>query len=171
MGLERLAAVLQHVHGNYEIDLFQPPDSKAAELTGTSDLDNKSLRVIADHIRACSFLIVDGVLPSNEGRGYVLRRIIRRAVRHFWKLGTLGGDGYFWRLVGPLCEVMGDAYPELVAEARRSSNARSRPKRPRSRKPSTRACCGWRSTSSEARAASMANSCSSCTTPMAARPT
>jgi len=114
MGLERLAAVLQGVHGNYEIDLFRHLISKAAELTGTSDLGNKSLRVIADHIRACSFLIVDGVLPSNEGRGYVLRRIIRRAVRHLWKLGTLGGDGYFWRLVGPLCEVMGDAYPELV---------------------------------------------------------
>jgi alanyl-tRNA synthetase len=114
MGLERLAAVLQGVHGNYEIDLFRHLISKAAEITGTSDLDNKSLRVIADHIRACSFLIVDGVLPSNEGRGYVLRRIVRRAVRHFWKLGTLGGDGCFWRLVGPLCDVMGDAYPELV---------------------------------------------------------
>jgi len=114
MGLERLAAVLQGVHGNYEIDLFRHLVSKAAELTGTSDLDNKSLRVIADHIRACSFLIVDGVLPSNEGRGYVLRRIIRRAVRHLWKLGTLGDGGYFWRLVGPLCEVMGNAYPELL---------------------------------------------------------
>ena len=113
MGLERLAAVLQGVHGNYEIDLFRYLIEKAAELVGSKDLDNKSLRVIADHIRACSFLIVDGVLPSNEGRGYVLRRIIRRAVRHFWKLGTLGGEGYFWRLVGPLCDVMGDAYPEL----------------------------------------------------------
>jgi len=113
MGLERLAAVLQGVHGNYEIDLFRHLIAKAAELVGAADLDNKSLRVIADHIRACSFLIVDGVLPSNEGRGYVLRRIIRRAVRHFWKLGTLGGEGYFWRLVGPLCEVMGEAYPEL----------------------------------------------------------
>ena len=82
MGLERLAAVLQHVHTNYEIDLFQGLIRKAAELTGTTDLENKSLRVIADHIRACSFLIVDGVLPSNEGRGYVLRRIIRRALRH-----------------------------------------------------------------------------------------
>ncbi|WP_119718507.1 alanine--tRNA ligase [Cognatilysobacter tabacisoli] len=116
MGLERLAAVLQHVHSNYEIDLFQHLIKAAAQLTGTADLDHKSLRVIADHIRACSFLIVDGVLPSNEGRGYVLRRIIRRAVRHFWKLGTLGGDGYFWRMVGPLAEVMGEAYPELVAK-------------------------------------------------------
>src|SRR6478609_9090469 len=116
MGLERLTAVLQHVHSNYEIDLFQALIRTVAQLTGTSDLDNKSLRVIADHIRACSFLIVDGVLPSNEGRGYVLRRIIRRAVRHFWKLGTVGGDGYFWRLVGPLCDVMGDAYPELVQQ-------------------------------------------------------
>src|SRR3546814_7888806 len=79
MGLERLAAILQHVHGNYEIDLFQVLIRRAAELAGTADLENKSLRVIADHIRACSFLIVDGVLPSNEGRGYVLRRIIRRA--------------------------------------------------------------------------------------------
>ncbi|MDB6163158.1 MAG: alaS, partial [Xanthomonadaceae bacterium] len=113
MGLERLAAVLQGVHGNYDIDLFRHLIGAAAKLTGTSDLNNKSLRVIADHVRACSFLIVDGVLPSNEGRGYVLRRIIRRAVRHFWKLGTSGGDGYFWRLVAPLCEVMGDAYPEL----------------------------------------------------------
>ncbi|HMB43967.1 MAG TPA: alanine--tRNA ligase, partial [Luteimonas sp.] len=101
MGLERLAAVLQGKHGNYDIDLFQHLVKSAASIIGTTDLDNKSLRVIADHIRACSFLIVDGVLPSNEGRGYVLRRIIRRAVRHFWKLGTVGGDGYFWRLVGP----------------------------------------------------------------------
>jgi alanyl-tRNA synthetase len=116
MGLERLAAVLQHKHGNYDIDLFQHLIAAAAALTGTTDLDNKSLRVIADHIRACSFLIVDGVLPSNEGRGYVLRRIIRRAGRHFWKLGTSGGDGSFWRLVGPLCDVMGDAYPELVVQ-------------------------------------------------------
>ena len=116
MGLERLAAVLQGKHGNYDIDLFQHLIKAAASIIGTSDLDNKSLRVIADHIRACSFLIVDGVLPSNEGRGYVLRRIIRRAVRHFWKLGTVGGDGYFWRLVGPLCDVMGDAYPELLQQ-------------------------------------------------------
>ncbi len=114
MGLERLAAVLQGKHGNYEIDLFRHLIAAAAALTATVDLDNKSLRVIADHIRACSFLIVDGVLPSNEGRGYVLRRIIRRAVRHFWKLGSLDLDGYFWRLVGPLCEVMGDAYPQLL---------------------------------------------------------
>ena len=114
MGLERLAAVLQGKHGNYEIDLFQHLIAAAAALTGTKELDNKSLRVIADHIRACSFLIVDGVLPSNEGRGYVLRRIIRRAVRQFWKLGVLGGEGRFWRLVGPLCEVMGDAYPEVI---------------------------------------------------------
>ena len=116
MGLERLAAVLQGKHGNYDIDLFQHLIRAAASIIGTGDLDNKSLRVIADHIRACSFLIVDGVLPSNEGRGYVLRRIIRRAVRHFWKLGTVGGEGYFWRLVGPLCDVMGDAYPELLQQ-------------------------------------------------------
>jgi alanyl-tRNA synthetase len=116
MGLERVAAVLEHVHSNYEIDLFQHLIKAAAKLTGTSDLENKSLRVIADHIRACSFLIVDGVLPSNEGRGYVLRRIIRRAVRHFWKLGALDADGLFWRMVQPLIDVMADAYPELKAK-------------------------------------------------------
>lgn len=113
MGLERLAAVLQHVHTNYEIDLFQGLIRKAAELTGTADLENKSLRVIADHIRACSFLIVDGVLPSNEGRGYVLRRIIRRALRHGWMLGVR--QPFFHRMVGTLSELMGDAYPELPA--------------------------------------------------------
>ena len=113
MGLERLAAVLQHVHTNYEIDLFQGLIRKAAELTGTTDLENKSLRVIADHIRACSFLIVDGVLPSNEGRGYVLRRIIRRALRHGWMLGVR--QSFFHKMVGTLCELMGDAYPELPA--------------------------------------------------------
>ncbi|MGN7725522.1 alanine--tRNA ligase [Luteimonas sp. 22616] len=112
MGLERLAAVLQHVHGNYEIDLFQALIRKAAELTSTSDLENKSLRVIADHIRACSFLIVDGVLPSNEGRGYVLRRIIRRALRHGWMLGVR--EPFFHKLVATLDALMGDAYPELT---------------------------------------------------------
>ncbi len=111
MGLERLAAVLQHVHSNYEIDLFQALIRRAAELTSTQDLENKSLRVIADHIRACSFLIVDGVLPSNEGRGYVLRRIIRRALRHGWMLGVRGS--FFHRMVAALVEQMGEAYPEL----------------------------------------------------------
>ncbi|MGE5167127.1 MAG: alanine--tRNA ligase [Deltaproteobacteria bacterium] len=114
MGLERLAAVLQHVHSNYEIDLFQRLIKKAAELTGTKDLENKSLRVIADHIRACSFLIVDGVLPSNEGRGYVLRRIIRRALRHGYILGQK--QPFFHKLVPTLVAEMGDAYPELVAK-------------------------------------------------------
>ncbi|GAB3376289.1 alanine--tRNA ligase [Lysobacter rhizosphaerae] len=114
MGLERISAVLQHVHSNYEIDLFQHLIKAAAAITGTGDLEHKSLRVIADHVRACSFLIVDGVLPSNEGRGYVLRRIIRRAVRHFWKLGALSTQGSFWWMVAPLIDVMGDAYPELV---------------------------------------------------------
>ncbi|MFI4958927.1 MAG: alanine--tRNA ligase [Lysobacterales bacterium] len=113
MGLERLAAVLQHVHSNYEIDLFTHLIHVAGELTGTGDLANKSLRVIADHIRACSFLIVDGVLPSNEGRGYVLRRIIRRALRHGWMLGVRGD--FFWKMVQPLAEEMGVAYPELAA--------------------------------------------------------
>ncbi|MEO6263485.1 MAG: alanine--tRNA ligase [Luteimonas sp.] len=114
LGLERLAAVLQHVHGNYEIDLFQKLIATAAHLTSTVDTGNKSLRVIADHIRACSFLIVDGVLPSNDGRGYVLRRIIRRALRHGWMLGVRGE--FFWKMVAPLVEAMGDAYPELVAK-------------------------------------------------------
>ena len=116
MGLERVAAVLQHVHSNYEIDLFQHLIRHAAQLTATADLGDKALRVIADHIRACSFLIVDGVLPSNEGRGYVLRRIIRRAIRYIWKLGALQADGLFWRMVLPLVEAMGEAYPELVAK-------------------------------------------------------
>jgi alanyl-tRNA synthetase len=116
MGLERIAAVLQHVHSNYEIDLFSHLIQAAARLTGTVDLDNKSLRVIADHIRACSFLIADGVLPSNEGRGYVLRRIIRRATRHFWKLGSLQVEGQFWRMLQPLIDMMGQAYPELLAK-------------------------------------------------------
>ncbi|UJJ49900.1 alanine--tRNA ligase [Rhodanobacter denitrificans] len=114
MGLERLAAVLQHKHSNYEIDLFAHLIRVAGELTGTKDLGNKSLRVIADHIRACSFLIVDGVLPSNEGRGYVLRRIIRRALRHGWMLGVRGD--FFWKMVQPLVEEMGEAYPELPAK-------------------------------------------------------
>ena len=114
MGLERLAAVLQHVHSNYEIDLFQHLIQVASELTKTKDLANKSLRVIADHIRACSFLIVDGVLPSNEGLGYVLRRIIRRALRHGWMLGVRGD--FFWKMVQPLVEEMGGAYPELTAK-------------------------------------------------------
>jgi alanyl-tRNA synthetase len=113
MGLERLTAVLQHVHSNYEIDLFRHLIQAAARLTRTADLGNKSLRVIADHIRACSFLIVDGVLPSNEGRGYVLRRIIRRALRHGWMLGVRGD--FFWKMVAPLVEAMGEAYPELDA--------------------------------------------------------
>jgi alanyl-tRNA synthetase len=113
MGLERLSAVLQHVHSNYEIDLFQHLIRAAGELTGEKDIESKSLRVIADHIRACSFLIVDGVLPSNEGRGYVLRRIIRRALRYGWMLGVR--EPFFHRMVGPLIEVMGAAYPELIA--------------------------------------------------------
>jgi alanyl-tRNA synthetase len=114
MGLERLAAVLQHVHSNYEIDLFQRLIKAAAQLTNTHDLENKSLRVIADHIRACSFLIVDGVLPSNEGRGYVLRRIIRRALRHGYMLGQR--QPFFHQLVATLVDEMGQAYPELVAK-------------------------------------------------------
>ncbi len=111
MGLERLAAVLQGVHSNYEIDLFKGLIEAAAKATGTKDLESKSLRVIADHIRSCAFLVVDGVLPGNEGRGYVLRRIIRRAIRHGYQLGQ--HEPFFYTLVDALDEQMGDAYPEL----------------------------------------------------------
>ena len=112
MGLERIAAVMQRAHSNYDIDLFRNIIGAAATLTGTSDLTSSSLRVIADHIRACTFLIVDGVLPSNEGRGYVLRRIIRRAVRHGYKLGM--EEPFFYKLVGVLEQEMGSAFPELT---------------------------------------------------------
>ncbi len=116
MGLERMAAVLQHVHSNYEIDLFRRLIAQVAKLTGTKDLSNPSLNVIADHIRSCAFLIADGVLPSNEGRGYVLRRIIRRAARHGHKLGAT--DAFFHKLTAALVKEMGEAYPELAkAEA------------------------------------------------------
>ena len=112
MGMERLAAILQGVHNNYEIDLFQHIIKIIAQLADCKDLSNKSLRVIADHIRACSFLIVDGVIPSNEGRGYVLRRIIRRAIRHGHKLGLR--EPFFHKLVAVLEQEMGEAYPELT---------------------------------------------------------
>ncbi|EKS1843164.1 alanine--tRNA ligase [Cronobacter muytjensii] len=111
MGLERIAAVLQHVNSNYEIDLFQKLIHAVANVTGATDLSNKSLRVIADHIRSCAFLIADGVIPSNENRGYVLRRIIRRAIRHGNMLGAK--DTFFYKLVGPLVDVMGSAGDEL----------------------------------------------------------
>ncbi len=117
MGLERIAAVLQHVHSNYEIDLFQSLIKAVARETGCKDLANPSLRVIADHIRACSFLIVDGVIPGNEGRGYVLRRIIRRALRHGHKLGQ--AQPFFYNLVADLVKEMGAAYPELAKHAER----------------------------------------------------
>lgn len=116
MGLERIAAVSQGVHSNYEIDLFQNILKAAASLAGVDNLDNSSLRVIADHIRSCAFLVTDGVLPSNEGRGYVLRRIIRRAIRHGYRLGI--HEVFFYKLVAPLVMEMGAAYPELtVAQA------------------------------------------------------
>ncbi|NVK32075.1 MAG: alanine--tRNA ligase [Gammaproteobacteria bacterium] len=113
MGLERIAAVLQHVHSNYEIDLFERLLTDVASITGTADLENASLKVIADHVRSCAFLIVDGVMPSNEGRGYVLRRIIRRALRHGYKLGCR--EAFFYKVVASLVREMGDAYPELVS--------------------------------------------------------
>jgi len=112
MGLERLAAVMQKVHSNYEIDLFENLIKFTAKLANEQDIENKSLRVIADHIRSCAFLITDGVIPSNEGRGYVLRRIIRRAIRHGHKLGLR--DPFFFKLVKPLVDEMGDAFPELA---------------------------------------------------------
>lgn len=111
MGLERITAVMQHVNSNYEIDVFKALIAKAAEVTGATDLESKSLRVIADHIRSCAFLVSDGVMPSNEGRGYVLRRIIRRAVRHGHMLGAK--DTFFYKLVGTLIAVMGSAADEL----------------------------------------------------------
>jgi len=114
MGLERIAAVMQHVHSNYEIDLFQHIITSVAERTGATDRTNASLNVIADHIRSCAFLVLDGVIPANEGRGYVLRRIIRRAIRHGHKLGV--SEPFFHKLVAPLCDVMGEAYPDLVTE-------------------------------------------------------
>ena len=117
MGLERLAAILQHVHSNYEIDLFDTLIKAAARETGCSDLANPSLRVIADHLRATSFLVSDGVIPSNEGRGYVQRRIVRRAIRHGYKLGRK--TPFFHKLVPDLVELMGDAYPNLAANAQR----------------------------------------------------
>jgi len=117
MGLERLAAVLQHVHSNYEIDLFVDLIAAAARETRTRDRDSASLKVIADHIRACAFLIVDGVIPGSEGRGYVLRRIIRRAIRHGYKLGQK--KPFFYRLVEDLDRAMGHAYPELTREKAR----------------------------------------------------
>ncbi|WP_435927600.1 alanine--tRNA ligase [Dryocola sp. BD613] len=114
MGLERIAAVLQHVNSNYEIDLFSKLIQSVARVTGATDLASKSLRVIADHIRSCAFLVADGVTPSNEGRGYVLRRIIRRAIRHGNMLGAK--ETFFYKLVGPLVEVMGSAGDELKAQ-------------------------------------------------------
>ena len=129
MGLERMAAVMQHVHSNYEIDLFQDLLKAVARETGAPfSMEEPSLKVIADHIRSCSFLIADGVMPSNEGRGYVLRRIIRRAVRHGYKLGQK--QAFFYKLVPDLVKVMGDAYPELkekqtqIMEALRAEESR-----------------------------------------------
>jgi alanyl-tRNA synthetase len=119
MGLERISAILQGVHANYEIDLFQKLISAAARETKTTDLNSPSLKVLADHIRACSFLIADGVIPGNEGRGYVLRRIIRRAIRHGYKLGAR--KAFFYQILPDLVSEMGEAYPELVSEQKRIS--------------------------------------------------
>ena len=121
MGLERAAAVLQGVHSNYDTDLFRTLIHAAAEITGADDAGDKSLRVIADHIRSCAFLVSDGVIPSNEGRGYVLRRIVRRAIRHGHRLGMR--DTFFWRMVAPLEAEMGEAYPELRRRRERIERA------------------------------------------------
>ena len=121
MGLERIAAVMQGVHNNYDIDLFQGLIQDAAAICGVKDLSNQSLRVIADHIRSCAFLVLDGVTPSNEGRGYVLRRIIRRALRHGSKLGV--SEPFFYRLVASLVREMGEAYPDLAREQARIEKA------------------------------------------------
>lgn len=120
MGLERITAVLQHVHSNYAIDLFQTLIKAASRETGITDLTNNSLKVIADHIRACSFLIADGIIPGNEGRGYVLRRIVRRAIRHGYKLGHK--NAFFHKLVADLVGQMGDVYPELKNSEARITN-------------------------------------------------
>ena len=122
MGLERIAAVMQGVHSNYDIDLFKNLIRAAGKLAGTQVFSSSSLRVIADHIRACTFLIVDGVMPSNEGRGYVLRRIIRRAIRHGYKLGIQ--EPFFYKLVPVLEAEMGEAYPELT-RGKRTRGARA----------------------------------------------
>lgn len=119
-GLERIAAVLQQVHSNYQIDLFQSLLKDIQKITGAKDMKDPSMQVIADHIRSCSFLVTDGVQPSNEGRGYVLRRIVRRAIRHGHRLGVK--DLFFYKLVGSLAAVMGDAYPELVEQRSRIEN-------------------------------------------------
>ena len=117
MGLERLAAIMQHVHSNYEIDIFEQLIAAAARETGEKDIANASLKVIADHIRATAFLVSDGVIPSNEGRGYVQRRIIRRAIRHGYKLGKK--TPFFHKLVADLSRLMGEAYPRLRADEKR----------------------------------------------------
>ncbi len=122
MGLERISAVLQGVHANYEIDLFQSLIKAAARETSDADMNSPSLKVLADHIRACSFLIADGVIPGNEGRGYVLRRIIRRAIRHGYKLGARAA--FFHKMVPDLVAEMGEAYPELKARTRPRSSPR-----------------------------------------------
>ena len=121
MGLERLAAVLQGVHSNYDTDLFKNLIGAAQRITGASDYEDKSLRVLADHIRSTAFLIMDGVIPSNEGRGYVLRRIIRRAIRHGYAIG--GKTPFFYKLVNPLVQEMGQAYPELAQREKKIASA------------------------------------------------
>jgi alanyl-tRNA synthetase len=145
MGLERMAAVLQHVHSNYEIDLFQAADQGAAARETPAGCRlrrrNPSLKVIADHIRACSFLIADGVIPGNEGRGYVLRRIIRRAIRHGYKLGARTPSSTSWW--PDLAAEMGEAYPELVAAGSASPPCSSR-KRSASPRPWKTAWASWK---------------------------
>ena len=168
MGLERLAAILQHKHSNYEIDLFDTLIRAAARETGCTDLAHNSLKVIADHIRATAFLVSDGVIPSNEGRGYVQRRIVRRAIRHGYKLGKK--TPFFHKLVADLVQVMGEAYPAMAASSSASPRC-SRPRRNASSRPWKSAC-----RSSTRRSWVVSPSCratwpSSCTTPSGSRST
>ena len=169
MGLERLAAILQHVHSNYEIDLFEALIKAAARETGEKDLRTTSLRVIADHIRATAFLVADGVIPSNEGRGYVQRRIIRRAIRHGYKLGQK--TPFFHKLVPDLVALMGDAYPQ--AEGRREAHHRHAEGRGRAllRDAGQRHGDPRRGAGRRRRRCCRARSPSSCTTPTASRST
>jgi len=157
------------VHSNYDIDIFRDLISAAASVTGSTEIGSPSLRVIADHIRACSFLIVDGVMPSNEGRGYVLRRIIRRAVRHGYKLGQ--SEPFFYKLVPALVVAMGESYPELAREAQsvarilKLEEQRFAETLSAAWRSSTRACA------TQAGIWYRARWCSCCTIPMAFRPT
>ena len=168
MGLERVAAVMQGVHSNYDIDLFKSLIRAAAEVTGTEDLESSSLRVIADHIRACTFLIIDGVVPSNEGRGYVLRRIIRRAIRHGYKFGQT--QPFFHKLVASLVREMGAYYAELVSgEARATQVLAQEETRFAETLDHRHGAAGRGNSEAQIHGDSRARRCFDCTTPMDSR--